>query len=180
MGHVYEKILADTVVRWCRLQGDDVRFHLGTDENGIKIQQTAKELGITPRELVDRNVPAFRDLFQRLGISFDYFIRTADAQSHWPTVTALWKKLQAAGFLERRTYTGLYCTGCECFLRSQDLVDGQCPDHRRVPEEVAEENWFFLLSRQQKKLRKLLHPTTGSYRIVPPWRAKETMNFLEG
>lgn len=180
MGHVYEKILADVLVRWYRLQGDHVLFHLGTDENGIKIQQTAKQLGLTPRELIDRNAPAFEALFRRLDISFDFFIRTANAKQHWPTVTALWNKLQQNGYLEKRSYTGLYCNGCERFLTFKDLVDGLCPDHRTVPENITEENWFFLLSRMQDAVSSLLHPVTGSYRIVPAFRARETLNFLEG
>lgn len=180
MGHVYEKILADTLVRWFRLHGDDVRFHIGTDENGIKIQQTAKRMGITPRELVDRNAPKFEDLFRRIGISFDYFIRTADAQSHWPTVTVLWQRLREAGCLEKRTYTGLYCPGCERFVTGKDLVGGFCPDHGIPPQEVTEENWFFLLKKKQNDVQKLLDAKTGTYAIVPSWRAKETLTFLEG
>ena len=179
MGHVMEKILADTIVRWYRLQGDDVRFHVGTDENGIKIQQTAKTLGLTPDQLVKKNAPVFQDLFTRLGISFDYFIRTADPVTHWPTVTEFWKLLQKNGFIEKRSYTGLYCTGCERFLTAKDLVDGVCPDHLKAPEEVTEENWFFLLSKKEEDIKMLLEPHKGSYKIVPDWRAKETLNFLE-
>lgn len=179
MGHVYEKILADVCVRWRRLKGDQVRFHLGTDENGIKIQQTAASLGITPKELVERNAPIFEDLFRRLDVSFDYFIRTADPVSHWPTVTALWNRLKDAGVLEKRTYTGLYCTGCERFLTAKDLVDGKCPDHNRAPEEVTEENWFFLLSKFQSGLEKIIDPKQGTYHIVPEKRAKEVRAFLE-
>jgi len=180
MGHVYEKILADVIVRWWRLSGDDVRFHLGTDENGIKMQQTAKGLGLTPRELVDQNAPLFESLFRRLHISFDYFIRTADPSSHWPTVVELWNRLKGAGFLEKRSYTGLYCTGCERFVLPKDLVDGKCPDHKTAPQEVTEENWFFLLRKKQKDVQKLLDPKSGSYTIVPSWRANETLTFLEG
>lgn len=179
MGHVMEKILADVVVRWMRLRGDQVRFHIGTDENGIKIQQTAKTQGLTPKELVDRNAPLFEDLFRQLGISYDYFIRTSDPVSHWPTVAVLWKKLQAAGVLEKQTYTGLYCEGCERFVTVKDLVDGKCPDHNQVPKEVTEENWFFLLSKKQKDLQKLLNPKNKKgYAVVPDWRANETVMFL--
>ena len=180
MGHVYEKILADVLVRWFRLQDDEVRFHIGTDENGIKIQQTAKNLDITPRQLIDRNAPKFEELFRRLHISFDYFIRTADAKSHWPTVFRLWKCLREHGFLEKRSYTGLYCTGCERFVTAKDLVDGLCPDHQVSPQNVTEENWFFLLSRKQKDIQKLLDAKAGTYKIIPSWRANETVTFLEG
>lgn len=179
MGHILEKILADVYVRWSRLNGYDVLFHVGTDENGIKIQQTAKAAGIPPKELVDRNAPIFEDLFRRFDISFDYFIRTADPASHWPTVTALWNKLKDAGYLEKRTYSGLYCTGCERFVTEKDLVDGKCIDHNREPEKVTEENWFFLLSRKQQDIETLLDPQKGTYQIVPAYRAEETLSFLK-
>lgn len=179
IGQVMEKILADVIARWFRLRGDTVRFHIGTDENGIKIQKTAAAEGITPEELLHRNVPLFESLFQRLGISYDYFIRTADPKTHWPTVTALWKKLRDAGALEKRTYHGLYCTGCEKFMTLKDLVDGRCPDHQMKPENVTEENWFFLLKRKERDLKKLLDPKTGTYRIMPEWRGNEVHSFLE-
>ncbi|MBI3619378.1 methionine--tRNA ligase [Candidatus Peregrinibacteria bacterium] len=180
MGHVMEKVLADVMARWFRLRGDEVRLHVGADENGIKIQQTAEALGMTPQELVDRNSPLFEELFRRLNISFDYFIRTSDPKRHWPTVVALWNRLKEGGFLEKRTYAGLYCTGCERFVTEKDLVDGLCPDHRQRPEVVKEENWFFLLSRKQDAMKKLLHPKTGTYTMVPSWRGNEVLSFLEG
>lgn len=179
MGHVLEKVLADVVVRWMRLRGDEVRFQVGTDEHGIKIQQTAAKEGLTPRALVDRNVPVFQSLYQRLGISYDLFMRTSDEKLHWPTVRELWTRLQKAGVLEKRKYTGLYCPGCERFLTKKDLVDGKCPDHQRVPDEVTEENWFFALSKEDVWLQKLLTDKKG-YRIIPSFRAKETLSLIEG
>lgn len=179
MGHVLEKVLADVCARWFRLRGDDVRFQIGTDEHGIKIQQTAKKEGLTPKELVDRNVPLFVDLYQRLGISSDIFIRTSDQKVHWPTVIELWKKLQAAGALEKRTYTGLYCSGCERFVTDKDLVDGKCPDHKIAPEKVSEENWFFLLARETEWLKALLTRAQDPYQIIPHSRAQETLSLLE-
>ncbi len=176
MGHVLEKVLADVIVRWFRLRGDDVRFQIGTDEHGIKIQQTAEREKMTPRQLVDRNVPLFRDLYAKLGVSADIFIRTSDEAMHWPTVRALWKKLQEAGVLEKRTYTGLYCSGCERFVTKKDLVDGKCPDHQIAPQEVKEENWFFRLSSEGKELKKLLETT---YKIIPSFRENETFALLE-
>ncbi len=176
MGHVLEKVLADVCARWMRLRGDQVRFQIGTDEHGIKIEQTAKKEEITPRQLVDRNVPLFRDLYKRLGISADVFIRTSDQKVHWPTVIELWKRLQKAGALEKRTYTGLYCSGCERFVTKKELVEGLCPDHKIPPQEVQEENWFFRLSREQQWLTNLLKK---EYRIVPEFRAKETLMLLE-
>lgn len=178
MGHVLEKVLADVLARWFRLRGDEVRFQIGTDEHGVKIQETAKKQGIAPRELVDRNVPLFESLYQRLHISSDVFIRTTDQARHWPTVRALWEKLLKAGALEKRTYTGLYCQGCERFLTKKELVDGKCPIHKTKPEEVKEENWFFLLQREEKWLHDLLTRKNG-YAIVPPFRAAETLSLIE-
>jgi len=178
MGHVLEKVLADVTARWFRLRGDEVRFQIGTDEHGVKIQRTAEKEKVSPKELVDRNVPLYEDLYRRLGISYDVFIRTTDQQRHWPTVQALWKKLQESGALEKRTYKGLYCQGCERFMTKRDLVDGKCPIHNAVPEEVSEENWFFLLSKESSWLKKLLTKKAG-YEIVPGSRAQETMSLIE-
>ncbi len=176
MGHVLEKVLADVCARWFRLRGDDVRFQIGTDEHGIKIQQTADREKLSPRELVDRNVPMFQNLYQKLGISADLFIRTSDENLHWPTVIELWKRLEKAGVLEKRTYTGLYCSGCERFLTKKDLVDGMCDIHKVKPQEVKEENWFFKLSEETAWLKKLLKK---DYKIIPSFRENETMALLE-
>lgn len=176
MGHVLEKVLADVIARYFRLRGDEVRFQIGTDEHGIKLQQTAEKEGMTPRALVDRNVPFFQDLYAKLGISADVFMRTTDQEKHWPTVRELWKRLQKAGVLEKRTYTGLYCTGCERFLTKKDLVDGKCENHQRAPEEVKEENWFFTLSKETAWLKKLLQK---EYKIIPSFRENETLALLE-
>lgn len=178
MGHVMEKILADVAARWMRLRGDSVRFQIGMDEHGIKIQQTAQQRKMTPRELVDSIVPLYQDLYRRLGISADVFIRTTDQKLHWPTVIALWQKIREAGVLEKRSYMGLYCAGCERFLTKKDLVDGKCPLHNSAPQEVREENWFFLLSREGEWLRELLTKKDG-YRIVPDFRAPETFSLIE-
>ncbi len=180
MGHVLEKVLADVAARWMRLRGDDVRFQIGTDEHGVKIQRAAEEEGITPQALVDRNVPLFRDLYERLGISADHFIRTSDKKNHWPTVEVLWKKLVEATMLEKRSYTGLYCLGCERFMAKRDLLEGLCPIHKKKPEEVTEENWFFLMSRDTKHLRDLLTKSWDGqeYRIIPGSRAQETLSLL--
>ena len=176
MGHVLEKVLADVIVRYFRLHGDDVRFQIGTDEHGIKIQQQAEKEKVTPSALVERNVPLFRDLYARLGISADTFMRTSDQTVHWPTVRKLWGKLQASGVLGKRTYTGLYCSGCERFVTKKDLIDGKCPDHQVAPQEVKEENWFFTLSKETAWLKKLLKK---DYKIIPSFRENETFALLD-
>jgi len=181
MGHVLEKVLADVAARWFRLRGDEVRFHIGADEHGIKIQQTAEKEGISPKELVDRNTPLFQTLYQNLHVSYDHFIRTSDQKKHWPTVIELWKKLKKAGMLEKKSYVGLYCSGCERFMTKRDLVDGKCPIHQVAPEEVKEENWFFLLSKDSENLRKLLTENweKEEYRITPEFRAQETLSLID-
>ena len=182
MGHVLEKVLADVMARWFRLRGDSVRFQIGTDEHGTKIQQTAEREGVTPQELVDRNVPLFQDLYTRLHISHDHFIRTSDQSEHWPTVKELWERLERAKMLEKRSYTGLYCSGCERFMTKRDLDEqGMCPNHKRAPEEVTEENWFFLMSRDTQNLKNLLTDTWDgeSYRIIPENRIHETLALIE-
>lgn len=182
MGHVLEKVLADVVARWRRLRGDTVRFQIGTDEHGTKIQRAAEEEGISPKELVDRNVVLFEDLYIRLNISHDHFIRTSDQHEHWPTVQELWKRLEAAGMLEKRRYTGLYCSGCERFMTQRDLDEaGLCPNHKKAPEEVTEENYFFLMSRDTDNLKNLLTDTWDgeSYRIIPASRANETLTLID-
>ncbi|MBT3292744.1 methionine--tRNA ligase [Candidatus Peregrinibacteria bacterium] len=181
MGHVLEKVLADVIARWFRLRGDDVRFQIGTDEHGIKIQRTAEKEGMTPRELVDRNVLLFTDLYERLNISHDKFVRTSDEKEHYPTVTELWKRLEKSGALEKRSYTGFYCSGCERFMGKRDLVEGKCPNHQVEPEEVTEENWFLKMSEYTKDLGDLLTKEWDKeqYRIVPSFREKETLSLIE-
>ncbi len=169
--------MADVLARFYRLQGDEVRFQIGTDEHGTKIVQTAKKEGLTPKQLVDRNVPKFEELYSKLAISYDNFVRTTDQAKHWPTVQALWTKLADAGVLEQRQYTGLYCSGCERFITAKDLVDGKCPDHAIAPQEVTETNWFFKLKGKEEELKKLLATT---YTIIPENRAAETMQLLGG
>ncbi|MDP6576151.1 MAG: methionine--tRNA ligase [Candidatus Peribacteraceae bacterium] len=182
MGHVLEKVLADVCARWFRLRGDEVRFQIGTDEHGIKVQRTAESEGLTAKKLVDRNVPMFEDLYRKLGISYDKFIRTSDQKEHWPTVVELWKKLDSAGMLEKRSYTGMYCSGCERFMTKKDLDDkGQCENHKKAPEEVTEENYFFLMSKDSENLKKLLTKNWDKeeYRIVPQFRENETLSLID-
>ncbi len=181
MGHAMEKILADVVSRWFRLRGDEVRFQIGTDEYGVKIQRTAEKEGVTPQELVDRNAVLYSDLFDRLNISYDVFVRTSDKNVHHPTVLEMWKRLEKAGWLEKKSYTGLYCVGCEEFKTKRDLVDGLCVNHKKAPEEVSEENWFFRLSEHDKYLKGLLSKSVkdGGYEIVPDFRRNEVFSFVE-
>lgn len=186
MGHVLEKVLADVLARWFRVSGRETRLQIGTDEHGIKMQQTAEKQGLTPEALVDKNVPLFEDLYAKLNVSADIFMRTSDravgwkndgAYEHEKTAAAMWTKLVEAGALEKRSYTGLYCSGCERFVTAKDLIDGKCPDHNIAPQEVVEENWFFKLKDKADYLQKIL--TDGTYTILPEYRAAETLELLK-
>lgn len=175
MGHAFEKIYTDAIARGHRMLGYDVRFQVGTDEHGTKIYQSAKENQMDTQEYVDMNAKKFESLKEKLNLSFDVFVRTSDKEKHWPSVQALWKKLAEAGTLEKRKYTGLYCSGCEAFIPEKDLVDGKCPTHEKAPEKIEEENYFFKLSEFQKEIKAWIE--NGS--IVPDFRAKEILNVIE-
>ena len=177
MGHVLEKVLADVIARYSRLQGREVRFQIGLDEHGSKIAKKAHEEGLTPQQLVDRNAEYFLSLFKRLNISSTHFIRTTDQATHWPTVIELWNRLVQTNRLEKRTYTGLYCSGCERFITQKELVDGNCPDHNRPPEEISEENYFFKLSEDGDWLKEIL--TSKEFEIIPAFRAPEVLSLIE-
>jgi methionyl-tRNA synthetase len=177
MGHVMEKVMADVYARWCRLRGDEVRFQIGTDDHGSKLQRTAEAVGMHPRDLVLSNIPKFVTLFDQLHISYDAFVSTSVANGHYETAQGLWNALLDAGYLYQKEYTGLYCSGCEEFKNERDLVDGLCVNHQKAPEPVAEKNWFFKLTACKQYVENLL--STKAYSIVPEFRSAEVRSFLE-
>lgn len=177
MGHVMEKVLADVYARWCRLRGDEVRFQIGTDDHGIKLQRTAEAQNMHPRDLVLQNIPKFKDLFEKLHISSDLFVSTSVTEGHYATAQALWNALVKNGYLYQKEYTGLYCSGCEEFKSERDLVDGLCPNHQKPPEKVSETNWFFKLEEFSDWLKELLDDQ--GYQVVPEFRGKEVRAILE-
>mgnify|MGYP002859396326 CR=1 FL=1 len=151
IGHCYTTITADSLARFKRLQGYDVFFQTGTDEHGQKIENKAKDAGVTPKEYVDEIVADAKNLWNSLGISYDYFIRTTD-KNHEEAVQKIFKKLYDQGDIYKGEYKGLYCTPCESFWTETQLVDGKCPDCGREVKEVSEEAYFFKLSKYQDKL----------------------------
>ena len=157
IGHAYERIGADAIARFHRLRGDDVHYLVGMDEHAQTVAQKAAERGLTPQQQVDEVAPRFREMWTRLEISFDQFIRTTD-EAHKTGVRALIKRIfdnNPDDFYEK-AYRGLYCIGCEAFKQPADVVDGRCVLHpSRVLEEVEERNWFFRLSKYQGFLRRL-------------------------
>ena len=177
LGHAYTTIAADILARYHRQLGDDVFFLTGTDEHGNKVAQAAEERGLTPREHVDTLAPKFREMTLRVNADNDFFIRTTDPQ-HEAYVQRFVEKLRAAGDIEKRSYGGLYCTACEAFYYERDLVAGKCPIHGTEPVWLEEENYYFLLSRYQDRLREyyLGHPGW----VRPKSRYNEALSFIEG
>jgi methionyl-tRNA synthetase len=179
LGFALELVQADVLARHARLRGWEVRFQTGTDENSAKNLAAADAAGVSPRRLVDANAAAYAALRQPLQLSFDDFIRTSDDPRHRPGVERLWRACADAGDLYRKAYEGLYCAGCEQFSAPGDLgPDGRCPEHGVAPEPVAEENWFFRLSRYGGFLHDQI--SSGRLRIQPESRRNEALAFVAG
>ncbi|MDD3236924.1 MAG: methionine--tRNA ligase [Candidatus Gastranaerophilales bacterium] len=177
IGHAYEKIMSDVIIRHQKQLLDDVYFLTGTDEHGIKIQKTAETRGITPKELCDENNQKFVDAWKELEIDYDKLIRTTD-EDHREIVQKIFKKLLENGDIYKHSYTGLYCSGCESFLNARDLTeDGLCPDHQKKPEEVKEENYFFKLTKYKDRI--IEHIKNNPTFLQPAFRANEVLNQLE-
>jgi methionyl-tRNA synthetase len=178
VGHALELVQADVLARHHRRIGDEVRLQSGTDDNSLKNVLAADAAGISTRELVNRNASAFAGLREDLSLSFDDFIRTSSDPRHRPGVERLWRACAASGDLYRKAYEGLYCVGCEQFYTDGELDDGNCPDHGTPPQVVAEENWFFRLSKYAGRLREEI--ISGRLRIEPASRRNEVLGFIAG
>ncbi|GAA4696885.1 methionine--tRNA ligase [Phytohabitans rumicis] len=176
VGFALELVQADVLARHRRKRGHDVRFLSGTDDNSLKNVLAAAAEGLSTQELVDRNAGAFEALRGPLALSFDDFIRTSRDPRHRPGVERFWQACAASGDLYRKHYEGLYCVGCELFYTPAELVDGRCPEHGTEPQHVAEENWFFRLSRYQDRLLDLIG--SGRLRIEPAARRNEVLAFI--
>ena len=176
LGFALEAVQADVLARRRRALGAAVRFQTGTDDNALKNAQAAEREGVAAQELVDRNAALFLALRELLHLSTDDFVRTSRDPRHAAGVTRLWRACAARGDLYRRRYEGLYCVGCELFYHPRELDDGRCPEHGTQPERVAEENWFFRLSRYAGRLSELL--ASGKLAIVPEQRRNEVLAFV--
>src|SRR5688572_23929810 len=155
LGHALEKIGADAICRYHRQLGDDVWFLIGMDEHGQKVAQTAEAAGLAPQAFVDGVAARFEAMWRTLMISHDQFMRTSHP-THHTAVRALLERIFAKNpddFYER-SYTGMYCVGCESFKQPADIADGKCALHpTRTLQEVTERNWFFRLSRYAEPLK---------------------------
>lgn len=175
VGHAQEFVQADVAARYHRLRGRRVVFQSGTDENSLKNVLAARSLGRSVRDHVDELATTFRNLLEELDVSIDLFVRTGSSP-HATSVTEFWRALNPLD-LSRRSYSGIYCVGCEDFWKPEDLIDGLCPDHRTAPGTVAEENVFFALSEYGGVVAELIR--TDRLRITPPSRKTEILNFIE-
>lgn len=173
IGNTYEIVFTDAVARFKRMQGYDVFMLTGTDEHGLKIEELAKEEGISPKEHVDKVADEIKSICKLMNISYDGFIRTTDEQ-HEKIVQKIFKKLYDQGDIYKSSYEGLYCTPCESFWTSSQLVDGKCPDCGREVKPANEEAYFLRLSKYQEWLEDYIeeHPDF----IVPESRKKEMLN----
>lgn len=176
IGHAYCTTIADTVARYHRAKGEDVFFLTGSDEHGLKIQRKASEKGITPIQYVDAIVANFKKLWKMLNISNNDFIRTSEERHH-KVVQAVLQKIYDQGDIYKKNYEGLYCVPCESYWLERQLVDGKCPDCGRPVEKMAEESYFFKLSKYQDRILEYIetHPDF----IQPVSRRNEMINFIK-
>ncbi|MEV0401901.1 methionine--tRNA ligase [Actinoallomurus sp. NPDC050550] len=178
VGFALELVQADVLARHHRRRGDQVRFQASTDDNALKNVQAAERAGVPVQEFVDRNAEAFVALHRPLSLSVDDVVHTSRDPRHRIGVERFWRACEAAGDLYRKYYEGLYCVGCEQFYTPADLDDGRCPEHGTTPQRVAEENWFFRLSRYAGRLHDLVE--SGRLRIEPAERRNEVLSFIAG
>ena len=173
IGNTYEIVLADSIARYKRAQGYDVRFQTGTDEHGQKIELKAAEAGITPKQFVDNVAGEIKTIWDLMNTSYDKFIRTTD-EDHEAQVKKIFKKLYDQGDIYKSCYEGLYCTPCESFWTQSQVIDGKCPDCGRPVQPAKEEAYFFRMSKYADRLIQYINDNPDF--IQPESRKNEMMN----
>lgn len=174
IGFLFELLAADVLKKQYQLAGEQVFLLTGTDEHGAKVARAAEDKNQDPQEYADQLSEKYRRLGGQFGIDFDYFIRTTEPK-HQRFVQNCWRQLGKNGYLEKRTYTGFYCLGCEAFKTERELEEGNCLIHRQPVEKVTEENWFFLLTKLKDKIQRWLSESV----IEPAGRLKEIRRLVE-
>jgi methionyl-tRNA synthetase len=174
IGHAYTTVIADALARWHRLLGHETFFLTGTDEHGLKVKRSADEAGVTPLEQADRNAARFRETWDSLDISYDDFIRTTEPRHH-QAVQALLQAVYDNGWIEKGTYEGLYCVSCEAYYNEDDLIDGNCPVHKRPVEFLQEDNYFFKLSAFADRLEAWLSDESV---VIPDGKRREALGLV--
>lgn len=175
LGHVLEFIETDVLVRWLKQNGNEVRFQTGSDENSLKNVLSAQKARVAIKDFVDTNTKNFQDVYPLYEIAYDDYIRTTEDR-HKEGVLKLWQALNSED-IYKKSYKGLYCVGCEAFLKEGDLVNGCCPEHKTKPEIIEEENYFFRLSKYQNQLLELI--STDKIKIIPESRKNEVLALLK-
>ncbi len=177
IGHALEFVQADTLARYYRLMGHEVFFNTGTDEHGQKIAQKADAEGRDRQEYVDYYASTFNELKEKLNLSYNAFIRTS-SEAHKAAAQEIWRRCDAKGDIYKKSYTGLYCVGCELFYKKEELDEqGCCLIHKNPVEAVEEENYFFRLSNYQEKLIEYL---SDEARTLPNWQRLWALDFVKG
>ncbi len=174
IGHAYATVVADAMARWNRLMGHETMFLTGTDEHGLKIQRAAEANGLTPLEQADQTSSRFKEAWKGLDISNDRFIRTTEPEHH-KVVQEFITRMKDNGYIEKGTYSGHYCVGCEAYYTEDDLVDGNCPTHERPAEWLEEDNYFFKLSAFEEPLKEWI----SSGAVQPAGKASEALGIVE-
>jgi len=179
IGHLYTTVVTDTLARFFRQQGEDVRFLTGTDEHGQNIERVARKEGVAPIVVADRHAPTFQNLWKEFGIANDDFIRTTEPR-HRVGVEEIIRLIDAAGDLYTAGHEGWYCANCEAFYPEKDLIDGNCPVHGFKTEWQREENVFFRLSNYGRRLLELYEKgVDGKPFVFPESRLNEVRSFVE-
>jgi len=176
IGFAMEIVQADVLARYHRMIGDDVYFLTGTDEHGMKIFDTAKELGLSAKEHVDMVAKLNADLKGQLNLTYDDFIRTT-SDRHKVGAEKLWMKLVENGDIYKDAYEGFYCSGCEAYITEKELVEGNCPIHKKPVHRFSEENYFFRLSKYSERIKQLIE--SDELLILPRSRKKEFLNIVK-
>jgi methionyl-tRNA synthetase len=178
VGHAYTTVNADALARWHRLAGDDVFFLTGTDEHGVKVAQAAEEAGVDPATWTEQTARRFLEAWEGLGVANDDFIRTSEPRHH-RAVQRFLQRIYDNGFIEKGTYSGWYCVGCEAYKDEAELLPGHvCPDHHRPAQWLEEENYFFKLSAFEDRL--IARYESNPEAVRPEGKRNEALAFVKG
>lgn len=178
IGHALEFVQTDTIARYHRLLGDEVRTLCGGDENALKNVAAADLAGVPVQEFVDKNNKLFEELTIKLNARYDVWQKGSDQKRHFASSQTLWELCARNGDIYQKSYEGLYCVGCEAFYEPEELTEGECPEHPGKPlQRVKEKNWFFRLSRYESQVKEII--TRGEFDIIPEKRKNEVLSFLD-
>lgn len=176
IGFAMELVQTDCLARYHRLVGDEVYFLTGTDVHGMKMVQAARDEGITPKKLAEQNSAVFADLARGLNCTNDDFMMTCE-ERHMRGAQKVWRAISQDDGFYKGTYKGLYCVGCEAYITEKDLVDGKCPNHKKPPEQLEEENYFFRYTKYLPRVKEILEK--DEIVIFPASRKLEMLNLIE-